>query len=269
MGMLPVAGATGGLVARSHASMAAMLGDSMAQVRGSFHETADAVFSVAELVADAARAAGYDAASRGCPFNVGEVDPFLGVSGHRAKILASLANILQNALKFTHPRTAVGLETRADTPASAALARTWQRSQCQCATDLEAPLFNSRPGEPAAALMTSPGEPCPCLAAREQRDTDNLFVADYCDLGRSTVLRSVDRGRRSARLPARVPSFGPRFAPRGWHAGRVGSPCLGPRILFAADIRQHHEVPLCSGLGVNVCTDIPFGLVRRAQFQEA
>jgi signal transduction histidine kinase len=131
MGMLPVAGATGGLVARSHASMAAMLGDSMAQVRGSFHETADAVFSVAELVAelvaDAARAAGYDAASRGCPFIVGEVDPFLGVSGHRAKILASLANILQNAFKFTHPRTAVGLETRADTPASAGLARTWQR----------------------------------------------------------------------------------------------------------------------------------------------
>lgn len=114
MGMLPVAGATGSLVARSHASMAAMLGDSMAQVRGSAHETADEVFSVAELVADAARAAGYDAASRGCPFNVGEVDPFLGASGHRAKMLAALANILQNAFKFTHPRTAVALETRAD-----------------------------------------------------------------------------------------------------------------------------------------------------------
>ena len=58
MGLLPVGGATGGLVARSHAAMAAMLGDSMAQVRGSAHEMADEVFSVAELVADAARAAG-------------------------------------------------------------------------------------------------------------------------------------------------------------------------------------------------------------------
>ena len=114
MGLLPVGGATGGLVARSHAAMAAMLGDSMAQVRGSANETADEIFSVAELIADAARAAGYDAASRGCAFDVGEVDPFLGVSGHRAKILAALANILQNAFKFTHPRTAVGLNARAD-----------------------------------------------------------------------------------------------------------------------------------------------------------
>ena len=114
MGMLPVGGATGSLIARSHASMAAMLGDSMAQVRCSAHTTADEVFSAAELIADAARAAGYDAASRGCAFNVAEVDPVLGISGHRVKILAALANILQNAFKFTHPRTAVGLATRAD-----------------------------------------------------------------------------------------------------------------------------------------------------------
>ena len=113
-GMLPVGGATGGLVSRSHASMAAMLGDSMAQVRGSAHAISDEVFSVAELIADAARAAGYDAAARGCAFNVAAVDPSLGVSGNRAKILAALANLLQNAFKFTHARTAVGLTTRVD-----------------------------------------------------------------------------------------------------------------------------------------------------------
>ena len=114
MGMLPVAGATGSLVARSLATMATMLGDSMARVRGSVHATTHEVFSVAEFIADAARAAGYDAASRGCAFDVGEVDPFLGISGHRAKLLAALANILQNAFKFTHPGTAVGLTTHAD-----------------------------------------------------------------------------------------------------------------------------------------------------------
>ena len=113
-GLLPVGGATGGLVARSHATMAAMLGDTVAQVRGSAQATADEVFSVAELVADAARAAGYDAASRGCAFHVGAVDSLLGARGHRAKILAALGNILQNAFKFTHPRTTVGLDTRAD-----------------------------------------------------------------------------------------------------------------------------------------------------------
>ena len=114
LGLLPVGGATGGLVARSHASMAAMLGDSMAQVRGSARAMAAELFSVADLVGDAARAAGYDATSRGCAFHVAEVDPLLGICGHRARILAALANILQNALKFTHPRTAVGLTTRAD-----------------------------------------------------------------------------------------------------------------------------------------------------------
>jgi signal transduction histidine kinase len=114
MGLLPVGGATGGLVARSLAAMAAMLGDSMAQVRGTAHATAEEAFSVAELVADAARAAGYEAMSRGSPFNVGDVDPLLGVFGHRTRILAALANVIQNAFKFTHPRTAVGLHTRAD-----------------------------------------------------------------------------------------------------------------------------------------------------------
>jgi signal transduction histidine kinase len=114
MGLLPVAGATGGLVARSHATMAAMLGDSMAQVRGSARATAIEVFSVAGLVADAARAAGYDAAARGCAFDVAEVDPSLGISGHRATLLAALANLLHNAFKFTHPRTAVALDTHAD-----------------------------------------------------------------------------------------------------------------------------------------------------------
>jgi signal transduction histidine kinase len=114
MGMLPVAGATGGLVARSHARMAAMLGDSMAQVRGAAQVRGDEILSVAELISDAARAAGYEAASRGCEFNVAEVDPFLGIAGNRPRLLAALANLLQNAFKFTHPGTAVGLTTRAD-----------------------------------------------------------------------------------------------------------------------------------------------------------
>jgi len=86
----------------------------MSQVRGAAHATANEVFSVAELVTEAARAAGYDATSRGCAFNVAEVDPFLGVSGNRAKILAALANVLQNAFKFTHARTAVGLTTHSN-----------------------------------------------------------------------------------------------------------------------------------------------------------
>jgi signal transduction histidine kinase len=114
MGLLPVAGATGNLLGRSLASLAKMLGESMSQMRGAAKAPVDEVFSVAELVADAARAAGYDAASRGCAFTVPAVDPFLGVFGNRARILAALANLLQNAFKFTHARTEVGLAATAD-----------------------------------------------------------------------------------------------------------------------------------------------------------
>ena len=114
IGMLPVGGATGGVVARSHAAMAALLGESISQVRGAARAPDAEVFSVAELVADAAAAARYDADARGCAFKVAKVDPFLGVCGNRVKILAALANLLQNAFKFTHPGTDVSLATTAD-----------------------------------------------------------------------------------------------------------------------------------------------------------
>jgi signal transduction histidine kinase len=114
LGLLPVAGATGGLLGRSLTSMGSMLAETMDQVRGHVHARDGEVFSVAELVADAAQAARFDAAARGCAFDVAVVDPFLGIAGSRATILAALTNLLQNAFKFTHPRTAVGLDTRAD-----------------------------------------------------------------------------------------------------------------------------------------------------------
>ena len=113
-GLLPVGGATGGLLGRSLTSMATMLGEAMNQVRGNVKVPDGEVFSVAELVADAAQAAAFDATARGCAFNVATVDPFLGVSGNRATILAALANILQNAFKFTQARTEIGLVAHAD-----------------------------------------------------------------------------------------------------------------------------------------------------------
>ena len=113
-GLLPVGGATGALVRRCLTSLATMLGDSMSQVRGVANPVAGEIFSVAEFIADAARAAGLDAAARGCSFAVSLVDPFLGISGDREHLLAALANLLQNAFKFTHSGTQVGLNTRAN-----------------------------------------------------------------------------------------------------------------------------------------------------------
>jgi len=113
-GLLPVGGATGMLVRRCLTTLATMLGESMSQVRGATAGTAEEVFSVSEFVADAARSASYDAAARGCPFSTSPVDPFLGISGDRDRLLGALANLLQNAFKFTRPGTPVALTTRAD-----------------------------------------------------------------------------------------------------------------------------------------------------------
>ena len=113
-GLLPVSGATGALVRRCLTSLATMLGDSMSQVRGAAHASAGEVFSVAEFIADAGRAAGLDASARGCAFTVSPVDPFLGISGDRERLLAALANLLQNAFKFTHAGTLVRLNAHAD-----------------------------------------------------------------------------------------------------------------------------------------------------------
>ncbi len=113
-GLLPVGGATGALVRRCLGSLATMLGDSMSQVRGVANASTGEIISVAEFIAEAARAASLDAAARGCSLAVPPVDPFLGISGDRERLLAALANLLQNAFKFTHSGTQVGLHARAD-----------------------------------------------------------------------------------------------------------------------------------------------------------
>ena len=113
-GLLPVGGATGQLVRRSLMSLAAMLGESMSQVRSVATECAEEIFSVSEFIADAARSASHDAESRGCAFSTSPVDPFLGIAGDRSRLLGALANLLQNAFKFTHSGTQVTLTTRAD-----------------------------------------------------------------------------------------------------------------------------------------------------------
>ena len=99
---------------RSLFSMARLLGSSLAEVRVTARASAgDAVFSLASFIADAANVASLDAASRGCRLTVPTVDPLLAIAGDRDQLLAALVNLLQNALKFTHPRTEVTLDTHA------------------------------------------------------------------------------------------------------------------------------------------------------------
>jgi len=70
-------------------------------------------FSVAAFVAEAKHAAQLHAATRNCTFVVPPVDPTLLIHANRDLLLAALANLLQNAFKFSHKPGHVSLTTSA------------------------------------------------------------------------------------------------------------------------------------------------------------
>lgn len=113
-GTLSIGGSTGGVLKRSLASLAALLSESLAEVRLTLGKPAQTqAFSLELFVADARNAASLYADASGCQFTVSDVDPSLGVIGNRDLLLAALGNLLQNAFKFTHPHSAVALSAYA------------------------------------------------------------------------------------------------------------------------------------------------------------
>lgn len=113
-GDLSMAGATGAVLKRSHSAMGKLVDRSLAEVRskGALPEQHD-LFPLAAFITEAKDAAELDAGLRGCLFTVTDVDPLLGVKGNRELLLAALANLLQNAFKFTHSHTEVTLNAYA------------------------------------------------------------------------------------------------------------------------------------------------------------
>jgi signal transduction histidine kinase len=113
-GNLPLAGATGAVLKRSHASMARLIGHSLAEVASKGAAPAQRHrLSLADFIAEAKTGADLDAATRGSQFTVDEVDPRLGIEVNHDLMLAALMNLLHNALKFTRPHTEVTLKAYA------------------------------------------------------------------------------------------------------------------------------------------------------------
>lgn len=113
-GNLPMSGATGSILKRSHAALVKSIDRSLAEVREQAatprqHE----IFAVAAFIEEAAQAAELDAEAHGCTLSVEQEDASLGIYGDRDLLLAALANLLQNAFKFTHPHTKVTLSAYA------------------------------------------------------------------------------------------------------------------------------------------------------------
>jgi signal transduction histidine kinase len=102
VGNLSVAGATGGVLKRSLDSMSILIGAAIAEIREkTVSEPTRVVMRVSELVAEAARAAGLYAQEARCAFTIAPVDAEIEIAVDRERILGALANLLQNAFKFT------------------------------------------------------------------------------------------------------------------------------------------------------------------------
>lgn len=108
-GSLPVSGATGGVLKRSHAAMKGLIDSALNDVKQASPFSPRSVFGVAAFIDDAVAAASLYAKATACKLDVGPVDPVYMIHANRDLLLAALANVLQNAFKFTRPATQIHL----------------------------------------------------------------------------------------------------------------------------------------------------------------
>jgi signal transduction histidine kinase len=109
-GRVPVGGSTGALMKRGLASLSSLLDSSLGQVRSQSGGTEPGLaFSLSAFIAEAQSIASPRALARACALVVPEVQADVAVVGNRDPLLAALVNLLQNAIKFTHPHTEVTL----------------------------------------------------------------------------------------------------------------------------------------------------------------
>ena len=108
-GSLPVGGATGAVLKRSHAALKTLVDHALDDVRGIAKAPDAQVFQLRPLLADAESAVGLQSLTGGKKLVVDAVDPDLSVCANRERVLAALGNLLQNAVKFTQPGTTITL----------------------------------------------------------------------------------------------------------------------------------------------------------------
>lgn len=109
---MPVSGATGAVLKRSLQALAGLVERSLDEVRrGALVE--QPIFELAAFIEDARQAAELGIGTRQCRLSVENGEPALGLRGNRQLLLAALANLLQNAFKFTQAHTVVTLKASA------------------------------------------------------------------------------------------------------------------------------------------------------------
>lgn len=108
LGAMPIGGATGAILKRSLSALTSLINRSIREV--SIHGRRDRqIFSVASFIADAELAARLDASLVNCELEVFAADRSSKISANRELLHAAVANLIQNAIKFTRPGTVVTL----------------------------------------------------------------------------------------------------------------------------------------------------------------
>lgn len=107
-------GATGQILDRSLVGLCKLIDRSLAEVRmSSGMEIHAQLFSLSGFIAELKVSASMEADLKKCVLIVAQVDDKLALSGDRDLLLAAAGNLLQNAFKFTQPRTEVTLNAYA------------------------------------------------------------------------------------------------------------------------------------------------------------
>lgn len=107
-GHLSLSGATGSILERSLISLEKLIAASLEEVRLPLLDAAAlGAFSLEKFVDEIYAAATLSAKMHGCSLRASAVDADLALNGTRDLLLAAVANLLQNAFKFTKPGTEV------------------------------------------------------------------------------------------------------------------------------------------------------------------
>lgn len=107
-GNLSLSGATGSILERSLMSLEKLISTSLEDVKlFSQGETALGAFSLSKFIAEIDDAASLSADAHECSLKVMQIDEDLALMGARDLLTAAVANLLQNAFKFTRPGTEV------------------------------------------------------------------------------------------------------------------------------------------------------------------
>ena len=114
-GSVGLGGATGALLDRSLTGLHDLIDRTLVDVRltAGLSERRERIV-VADFIAEAQVAATIEAAGRDLEFIVAPIEEDLAVEGDRQILAAAVANVLQNAVKFTQPHTRVSLNTYAE-----------------------------------------------------------------------------------------------------------------------------------------------------------